>query len=75
MSLLNLGLGDLLYAARALKLSEYPGISSDYETFVKRMKQRSDIFWMFFPINTGEFIRQAWIRQIESQPEPVIVVR
>jgi hypothetical protein len=67
--------------AKNIGIHALSNTSRDYEMFIKRIKKQSNnrhVCWMFFPINTGESIRQVWIRHFKDcegeASNPVIVV-
>lgn len=63
----------------------FTGVSKDYKDFVRKMtaKPHYEVFWMYFPLHAGEYIRYCWIRQFKGYSgvgggghsnKPVIVV-
>lgn len=52
------------------------GVSKEYNDFARKMAAKPDVFWMYFPLHAGEYIRYFWLRQLRRgfHTKPIIVV-
>ncbi|KAK2766071.1 hypothetical protein FQN54_007586 [Arachnomyces sp. PD_36] len=74
--------GPVARRSYTVNMGIYPfkGISTDYTKFVRKMNanREYDLYWMYFPLHTGEKIRYFWTRKSHhyygGESGPVIAV-
>ncbi|ODM19629.1 hypothetical protein SI65_04614 [Aspergillus cristatus] len=62
-------------------INGFSGTPEKFKAFTNSINQRSIVnhtFWLYFPINDGEFIRAAWVRRVKrmdgSGAMPILVI-